>query len=80
MQTPGKIENMQEKINAKAKKMLYHGIGNFVWASGSRRGEVCGSREKFSKSKGKAKRRMWIGGTHKGSFLLCNAKRLTGRQ
>ena len=28
--------------------MLYHEIGNFVYASGSGRGEVCDSREKFN--------------------------------
>ena len=28
--------------------MLQHRIGNFVWASGSGVGDVCGSRENFS--------------------------------
>ena len=28
--------------------LLHGGIGDFVWASGSRRVEVCGSRKKFS--------------------------------
>ena len=48
MQSPGKIENVKKKIYARAKKMLQHGIGSFVWASGSGEGEVRGSRKKFS--------------------------------
>ena len=46
MQRPGKIEDVKKKIHARA-RMLLHGIGNFVWASGSGRGEVEGSRKKF---------------------------------
>ena len=38
--------------------MLYHGIGNFVWASGSGRGEVGGSRMKFSGRERRANRRV----------------------
>ena len=33
-------------------------ISNFVWASGSGREEICGSRKKISEGKGGAKRRM----------------------
>ena len=40
MQRPGKIQNVSEKIHARARKVLQHGIGCFVWASGSGRGEV----------------------------------------
>ena len=40
MQRSGKIENMMKKIHARARKILYNGIGNFVWASGSGREEV----------------------------------------
>ena len=48
MQRPGKIENALEKIYARARKVLYHRIGNFVWASGSGQREFGGSRKKFS--------------------------------
>ena len=36
--------------------MLYHGICNFVWASGNGRGEIFGSREKFSGGEGGAEK------------------------
>ena len=48
MQSQGKIDDVKKKIYARARKMLYHGIGNFVWASGSGGGEVGSSRKKFS--------------------------------
>ena len=51
MQMPREIENMKKKIHAKARKMLQHGIGNFVWTSGSGRREVCGSRKKFAEKR-----------------------------
>ena len=38
--------------------MLYHRIGNFVWASGTGQGEVRGSRKKFSGGEGRAKGRV----------------------
>ena len=50
MQGPGKIENV-EKIYARARKVLLHGISNFVWASGSGREEVCGSRNKIQRQR-----------------------------
>ena len=56
MQERGKIENMKKKINARERKVLQHGIGDFACASGSGRGEVHGSREKFSWKKGGAER------------------------
>ena len=34
--------------------MLQHGINNSVWASGSERGEICGSRLDFSGVEGRA--------------------------
>ena len=40
MQSPGKIEDMKKKIHVRARKMLYHGIGSFVWASGSGGGKA----------------------------------------
>ena len=48
MQSPGEIEDVKKKIHAKARKMLWYRIVNFVWASGSGRGEVGGNRKKFS--------------------------------
>ena len=38
--------------------MLLYGIDNFVWTSGSGRGETGGSSEKFSGGEGGAERRM----------------------
>ena len=38
--------------------MLYRGIGNFVWARSSGRGELCGSREKFILGEGGEERGM----------------------
>ena len=43
-----KIEEVKKKIHARARKVLWHEIGDFVWASDRERGEVCSSREKFS--------------------------------
>ena len=48
MQSPAKIEDVKKKIHARARKMVQHGIGNFVWASGSEGEKVGGSRKKFS--------------------------------
>ena len=48
MRRPGKIEDVKKKIHARARKMLYHGIGNFVWASGGGGAKVGDSRMKFS--------------------------------
>ena len=58
MQRPGKIGDVEKKIYTRARKMLQHGIGNFVWANGSGRGEVGGSRKKFSGRERRAKRRV----------------------
>ena len=35
MQSPGEIEDVKKKIHARARKMVWHRIGNFVWACGS---------------------------------------------
>ena len=48
MRRPGEIEDVKKKIHARARKVLQHGIGNFVWTSGGGRGEVGGSHKKFS--------------------------------
>ena len=60
MQRPGKIKNVQEKIHAKARNVLQHSIGNFVWARGSGRGEVYGSSEKFNRGEEGAEVRMTL--------------------
>ena len=60
MQKPRKIENVKWKNHTRARKMLLHGIDNFVWASGREREEVYGSREKFSQREGSADRVMKI--------------------
>ena len=58
MQCPEKIEDVKKKIHFKAKKVLWHVIGNFVWASGNEQEKVRGSREKFSGEEGRAKGRV----------------------
>ena len=40
MQNPGEFENVKKKIYARTSQMLWHGIGNFVWASSSGEGKV----------------------------------------
>ena len=49
---------MKEKIYARARKVPWHGIGDFVCISGSGRVEVCGSHEKLSGGEGKEGRKM----------------------
>ena len=51
IQSSIKIENVKKKIHARPRKMLWHKIGNFVWASGSGRGEVRSSCKKFSRGR-----------------------------
>ena len=58
MRRPGKIEDVKKKIHARPRKVLYHGIGNFVWASGGGRGEVGGSSMKFRSRERRAKGRV----------------------
>ena len=52
MQRPGKIEDV--KIHARVRKMLWHGIDSFVWASDSGGGKVGGNRKKFSEGERRA--------------------------
>ena len=54
MQSPGKIKDVKKKNHARARKVLQHGIDNFVWASGSGGGNVRGSRKKLIGKKGRA--------------------------
>ena len=58
MRRSGNIEDVKKKIHARARKMLYHGIRNFVWANGSGGGEVEGSCKKFSGGKRRAEGRV----------------------
>ena len=58
MPRPGKTEDVKKKIHARTRKVLYHGIGNFVWTSGSGRGEIGGSHKKFSETERRAKGQM----------------------
>ena len=58
MQSLRKIEDMKKKIHVRARKVLWNKIGNFVWASGRGREEVCGSRKYFSGRERGAKERM----------------------
>ena len=68
MQSPGEIEDVKKKIHARAWKMLWHGIGNFVWASGSGGGKIGGSRKTFNGRERRAEGRVrppqdtWLGG------------------
>ena len=58
MQRPVEIEDAKKKILARARKVLYHGKGNFVWASGSGGGKVGGGRKKFSGGERRAEGRV----------------------
>ena len=58
MRSPGKIEDVKKKIHARARKVLQHGIGNFVRASGSGGRKVSGSRKKFGEGERKAEGRV----------------------
>ena len=58
MLSPGDTKYLKKKIHARVRKMLQHGIGNFVWASGSGGGKVRGSRKKFSGREGKVEGRV----------------------
>ena len=56
MQRPGKIKDVKEKIHARPRELLQHGVGNFVWASvvKEERLTLGWNYKKFSKSKWKA--------------------------
>ena len=58
MQSPGEIEDVKKKIHARARKVLQHGISNFVRVSGSEGGKAGGSRKKFSGGERKAEGRV----------------------
>ena len=55
MRRPGEIKDVKKKIHARVRKVLKHGIGNFVWASGSGQGEVGGSYKNSVREKGEQK-------------------------
>ena len=52
------IEDVKKKIHPRARKVLLHGIGNFVWASGNGGGKVRSSRQNFSGRERRAKERV----------------------
>ena len=58
MRNPGEVEYVKKKIHARARKVLLHGMGKFVWASGSGRGEVGGRRKEFRGRERRAKGRV----------------------
>ena len=58
MRRPGEIEVVKKKIYARARRVLQHGIGNFVWVSGSGGRKVGGSPMKFSGRERRAEGRM----------------------
>ena len=55
MRNPGEIEDVKKKVHARARKVLQHGIGNFVWASGIGRREVGGRSRNSAGEKGEQK-------------------------
>ena len=71
----------------RARKVLWHGISNFVWVSGSEGGKVGGSHKKFSGRERRAKGRvrlLWARGSAelgKVAFQVSGVKRsrLPGR-
>ena len=76
MQSPGKIEDLKKKIHARARKMLYHRIGNFVWANVSGGGKVGGSlRNSAAKNRRMSEipRGTWFSGAQRGGPWLCSA-------
>ena len=54
MQNPGKIENVKKKIHARARKCFSMEKATLSKANGSGRGEVGGTRKKFSGREGGA--------------------------
>ena len=69
MRRPEKIEDVKKKIHARARKVLWHGIDNFVWASGSGREEVGGSSIKFSGRERRAEGRVRLHKAHGSAEL-----------
>ena len=69
------IEDVKKKIHARARKVLWHGIGNFVWASGSwtRRGwtqlQEIQRERKESKRTSETPQGTWLGGAQRGKLL-----------
>ena len=79
MQRPGKIEDVKKKIHARVRKVLQHGIGNFVWANGSGRGEVQrGIKE--SRTTSAVPSGTWHGGAQRCSLWLCCAESLAEKR
>ena len=69
MQSLRQIEDVKNKIHVRARKILKHGIGNFVWANGSGRGKVEGRCKKFSNREKRAKGRVRLLRAHDSAEL-----------
>ena len=54
---------MKEKINAREREVLQHGLGNSFWATGLEDGRLAAAAKKFSGDKRRAERAMGIFGT-----------------
>ena len=82
MRRLGEIEDVKKKIHARARKMHQHGIGNFVWASGSGGEKVGGSRKKFSGEERRAEGRIRLlrarGSAELGKVASGSATRVFG--
>ena len=81
-----------EERNAKTKKDYKcvevnpcQKVDNFVWDSGGRRKEVCGSRKKIrrgrrgSKKKNETSQGKWLRGARTGSLWFCYTRSLAGK-
>ena len=86
MRRPGEIEDVKKKIHATARKMLWHGISNFVWASGSsgrkgwRQPQEAQWRRKESKRTSETLPGTWHGEAQRGSLWLCYAGSLAEKR
>ena len=84
MQSPGEVGDVKKKIHVTARKMLEHRIRTYVWASGSGREKVGGSRKNFSgranervrlfKARGWAELRKVVSGSAMQGLWLRNRK------
>ena len=83
-QRPGKIENAQENSLARARKVLQHGIDNFVETSAKKERFVAAARnleeERKSKKTNETPQGTLPGGGRTGSLWLCYVGPLAGRQ
>ena len=86
MRRPGEIEDVKKKIHARAKKVLWHGIGIFVWAmavgggGGWRQLQEIQWEKKESKKTSETPQGRWLSGALRGSLWLCYAKPLAEKR